>query len=245
MSSSPPTRWSSRALLLIVLPVLIILPVLLAAPGAVAQPPLVVVPAGSADGQARLVVQVPGGPVPPDAIGASVNGEHLDARAEPVLSERLAAALVVDASADGSPMLPVGLAGAANLVLAAPPTTRSTLVTDSTPPAVAPAAFRSVRIYQEVAPPVRLRVPAVRIDTPLQRLGRAADATVEVPADFGVAGWFADGPRPGQSGPAANQPATPKSRGTSTVESAARPSRCSGVSIRTAGIRRRTGGATS
>ena len=134
MSSSPPTRWSSRALLLVVL---IILPVLLAAPGAAAQPPLVVVPAGSADGQARLVVQVPGGPVPPDAIGASVNGEHLDARAEPVLSERLAAALVVDASADGSPMLPVGLAGAANLVLAAPPTTRSTLVTDSTPPAVA------------------------------------------------------------------------------------------------------------
>ena len=70
------------------------------------------------------------------------------------------------------------------------------------PPATAPATFRSVRTYQEVAPPVRLRVPAVRIDTPLQRLGRAADATVEVPADFGVAGWFADGPRPGQSGPA-------------------------------------------
>ncbi len=134
MSSSPPTRWSSRALLLVVL---LVLPALLAAPGAAAQPPLVVVPAGSADGQARLVVQVPGGPVPPDAIGASVNGEHQDARAEPVLSERLAAALVVDASADGSPMLPVGLAGAANLVLAAPPTTRSTLVTDSTPPAVA------------------------------------------------------------------------------------------------------------
>ena len=37
----------------------------------------------------------------------------------------------------GSPMLPVGLAGAANLVLAAPPTTRSTLVADSTPPTVA------------------------------------------------------------------------------------------------------------
>ena len=66
----------------------------------------------------------------------------------------------------------------------------------------APATFRSVRTYQEVAPPVRLRIPAVRIDTPLQRLGRAADATVEVPGDFGVAGWFADGPRPGQDGPA-------------------------------------------
>ena len=70
------------------------------------------------------------------------------------------------------------------------------------PPAAAPGPFRSVRTYQEVAPPVRLRIPAVRIDTPLQRLGRAADSTVEVPRDVGVAGWFADGPRPGQNGPA-------------------------------------------
>ncbi len=134
MSSSLPTRWSSRALLLVVL---LLLPALLAAPGAAAQPPLVAVPAGSADGQVRLVVQVPGGPVPPDAISASVNGKSQDARAEPLLSGRLATALVVDASTDGGPMLPVGLAGGANLVLAAPPTMRSTLVTDSTPPVVA------------------------------------------------------------------------------------------------------------
>jgi Sortase domain len=70
------------------------------------------------------------------------------------------------------------------------------------PPAAPPLAFRSVRTYQEVAPPVRLRIPAARVDTPLQPLGRAADSTVEVPSDFGVAGWFADGPRPGQDGPA-------------------------------------------
>ncbi len=82
-----------------------------------------------------------------------------------------------------------------------PPAAAPALANDPQP-AAAPAAFRSVRTYQEVAPPVRLRIPAVRIDTPLQRLGRAADATVEVPADFGVAGWFADGPRPGQDGPA-------------------------------------------
>jgi sortase (surface protein transpeptidase) len=70
------------------------------------------------------------------------------------------------------------------------------------PPQPAAESFRSVRTYQEVAPPVRLRIPAVGIDTPLQRLGRAADETIEVPADFGVAGWFVDGPRPGQAGPA-------------------------------------------
>ena len=62
--------------------------------------------------------------------------------------------------------------------------------------------FRSVRTYEEVAEPVRLRVPAAGVDTSLLRLGTAADGTVEVPAAFDVAGWFADGPRPGQAGPA-------------------------------------------
>jgi hypothetical protein len=68
------------------------------------------------------------------------------------------------------------------------------------PPAA--EAFRSVRSYPAVPPPVRLRIPAVSVDSPLQRLGRAADGTVEVPTNFAVAGWFADGPRPGQAGPA-------------------------------------------
>jgi hypothetical protein len=63
-------------------------------------------------------------------------------------------------------------------------------------------SFRSVRRYGEVAEPVRLRIPAVAVDTRLQRLGRAPDGSVEVPGDFGVAGWFAEGPRPGQAGPA-------------------------------------------
>jgi sortase (surface protein transpeptidase) len=72
------------------------------------------------------------------------------------------------------------------------------------PAADAPAAqsFRSVRGYQQVAVPVRLRIPAAHVDTPLDRLGRAADGTVEVPSDFATAGWFQDGPRPGQPGPA-------------------------------------------
>jgi Sortase domain len=63
-------------------------------------------------------------------------------------------------------------------------------------------AVRSVRGYDEVAEPVRLRIPAAGVDTLLVRLRRAADGTVEVPTDFGVAGWFAEGPRPGQTGPA-------------------------------------------
>ena len=63
-------------------------------------------------------------------------------------------------------------------------------------------SFRSVRSYDDVAEPVRLRIPSAGVDTQLQRLGRSVDLSIEVPTDFDVAGWFAEGPRPGQSGPA-------------------------------------------
>ena len=62
--------------------------------------------------------------------------------------------------------------------------------------------FRSVRSYAQVPEPVRLRIPAAGVDTALVRLGRAADGSIEVPAQFDVAGWYDEGPRPGQPGPA-------------------------------------------
>jgi sortase (surface protein transpeptidase) len=52
------------------------------------------------------------------------------------------------------------------------------------------------------APPARLSVPAIGVETPLVRLGLEADRTMEVSEDFGRAGWFAEGPAPGQPGPA-------------------------------------------
>jgi hypothetical protein len=69
----------------------------------------------------------------------------------------------------------------------------------------APGTFRSVRSYadvDDVAEPVRLRIPSAAVDTRLVRLGTAADRSIEVPTSFDVAGWFADGPRPGEPGPA-------------------------------------------
>jgi sortase (surface protein transpeptidase) len=69
------------------------------------------------------------------------------------------------------------------------------------PPSPAPS-FHSVRGYADVAEPVRVRAPAIRVDSPLLHLGMAPDGTIEVPADYRTAGWFADGPRPGQPGPA-------------------------------------------
>lgn len=52
------------------------------------------------------------------------------------------------------------------------------------------------------SPPVRLVIPAIGVATRLLRLGLEADGTMAVPADFGRAGWFAEGPAPGQVGPA-------------------------------------------
>lgn len=62
--------------------------------------------------------------------------------------------------------------------------------------------FRSDRTYQAVPAPVRLRIPQLRVDTPLQRLGRTASGEIAVPSSPRVAGWYAEGPRPGQAGPA-------------------------------------------
>jgi Sortase domain len=49
--------------------------------------------------------------------------------------------------------------------------------------------------------PVRLVIPAIGVATRLVRLGLAAGGGMEVPTDFGRAGWFAEGPAPGQVGP--------------------------------------------
>jgi len=68
--------------------------------------------------------------------------------------------------------------------------------------APAPPTFRSVRTYAGVALPVRLRIPAQRIDTALQQLGLAADGSIAAPTAWQLAGWYSGGPRPGQQGPA-------------------------------------------
>jgi sortase (surface protein transpeptidase) len=59
-----------------------------------------------------------------------------------------------------------------------------------------------VRTYDEVAVPIRLRIPAIHVDTPLQRLGRQPDGTIAVPDRFDVAGWYDEAARPGEPGPA-------------------------------------------
>jgi sortase (surface protein transpeptidase) len=45
-------------------------------------------------------------------------------------------------------------------------------------------------------------IPAIGVEAPLMPLGLAAEGTLEVPQDWGVAGWFTGGPFPGEPGPA-------------------------------------------
>jgi sortase (surface protein transpeptidase) len=49
---------------------------------------------------------------------------------------------------------------------------------------------------------VRLVIPAIGVATPLVSLGLEPDGAMQVPGDFGRAGWFAGGPAPGEVGPA-------------------------------------------
>jgi LPXTG-site transpeptidase (sortase) family protein len=51
--------------------------------------------------------------------------------------------------------------------------------------------------------PVRLRIPEIGVDTPVMRLGLAADGSVAVPpiTAHDQAGWYEHSPTPGQTGP--------------------------------------------
>ena len=50
--------------------------------------------------------------------------------------------------------------------------------------------------------PVRLRIPAIGVDSELMTLGLQADGSLEVPPEGCPAGWYTGGPTPGELGPA-------------------------------------------
>ena len=78
----------------------------------------------------------------------------------------------------------------------------------SRPPRPAPAptealtAQRRERQRQRLARPTRIEIPAIGVAAPVIELGLNRDRTLEVPRDFGDAGWWKGGPRPGEDGPA-------------------------------------------
>jgi sortase (surface protein transpeptidase) len=60
----------------------------------------------------------------------------------------------------------------------------------------------SRELVRRSAPPVRIEIPAIGVSSTLVRLGLNPDGTMQVPGDYGVAGWFTGGPTPGDTGPA-------------------------------------------
>jgi hypothetical protein len=77
------------------------------------------------------------------------------------------------------------------------------------PPSVVPANFGSSGLpapagvtTSRAAPPVRLRIPAIGVDSSLQELDVGPDGTIDVPSDASRPGWYSRGPVPGETGPA-------------------------------------------
>ena len=67
-----------------------------------------------------------------------------------------------------------------------------------------PQAVRA-RTHDESRPvkaPSRLAIPSIGVRTNVIRLGLNPDRTLQVPASYSVAGWYALGPRPGETGAA-------------------------------------------
>jgi sortase (surface protein transpeptidase) len=52
------------------------------------------------------------------------------------------------------------------------------------------------------APPASLAIPSIGVETELEHLAVRGDGTLAAPDDFGRAGWFSEGPAPGERGPA-------------------------------------------
>lgn len=99
----------------------------------------------------------------------------------------LLAGCSASAAADGGDGRDAGAAGTA---------------TRTTRASVAVREFTSVRRPEHVPPPTSIAIPAIGVSSDLQRLGRNPDGTIEVPDSWHRAGWYRQGPRPGQVGPA-------------------------------------------
>jgi sortase (surface protein transpeptidase) len=94
-----------------------------------------------------------------------------------------------------------GCATAGASDMSAPPAGTASATPSLTPHANL-STYRSTRTHSETALPVRLRIPAIDVDTRLVQLGLADDKSIDVDFDPSVAGWWEGGPRPGQVGPA-------------------------------------------
>jgi len=92
-------------------------------------------------------------------------------------------------------------AAAATSAAASKPAAKSTVGIPAIPGGpTGPAHDPSTR--PGVAAPARLVVSSIGIDAAVESVGLLGDGTLQPPSDWGIAGWYADGVRPGDPGPA-------------------------------------------
>jgi sortase (surface protein transpeptidase) len=77
------------------------------------------------------------------------------------------------------------------------PRTRPSIRVAERPPPLGVSAAED-----QPAPPASLTIPSIGVETELEHLPVRDDGTLTVPDDFGRAGWFSEGPAPGERGPA-------------------------------------------
>jgi sortase (surface protein transpeptidase) len=68
--------------------------------------------------------------------------------------------------------------------------------------APAPTATPAAAVAMSRSVPVRLRIPAIGVDSSLMHLGLKSNGTLGTPPGAFPAGWFTGGPTPGEIGPA-------------------------------------------
>jgi sortase (surface protein transpeptidase) len=67
-------------------------------------------------------------------------------------------------------------------------------------PSDEPRAPASEDVAEAVSEPTRIRIPAIGVDAEIVGVGLKDDGAMETP-DFGLAGWYTKGPKPGEAGP--------------------------------------------
>jgi hypothetical protein len=167
MSSSSrhrPDRHAARATATLLLTMLVVLchgP--LPAAAAIPLPVIAVLPGAE---QTSLVVDLGAGSEPVDAESATVtvDGAQLRSQLTPVVSDRMAVALVVDASDAGAAALPAWLSAAARFILEVPGGTLASAIADTAPPVV-------------LAPPQRGPADAVRALSTVRAGGRRSTSS--------------------------------------------------------------------
>jgi hypothetical protein len=66
----------------------------------------------------------------------------------------------------------------------------------------APSVQAQAPMVMAASRPIRVRIPAIGVDSDLMDLGLQDDGTLEVPPEGFPAGWFTGAPTPGERGPA-------------------------------------------